>query len=68
MGLVYDTVKERTSYSRHDSEENISISIQKQAQANTLRVVNRIKKSLGNIRDEVPKDIKIKKEVIVVVL
>jgi len=59
VGVVYDTVKERTSYSRHNGEGNISISIQKQAQANTLQVVNRVKKALGNIRDEVPKDIKI---------
>jgi len=60
VGVVIDTVKERTSYSRHNSEENVSISVQKQAQANTLRVVNRIKKALVDIRDEVPGDLKIK--------
>ncbi|MGB2705249.1 MAG: efflux RND transporter permease subunit [Candidatus Omnitrophota bacterium] len=60
VGVVVDTVKERTSYSRHNGEENVSISVQKQAQANTLQVVNRVKKALGDIRTEVPKDIKIK--------
>jgi len=59
VGTVYDTVKERTSFSRYNNEENVSMSIQKQAQANTLRVVNRVKKALKAIREEVPKDIKI---------
>jgi len=59
VGVVYDTVKERTSYSRYNGEENISISIQKQAQTNTLQVVNRIRKQLNAIREEMPKDVKI---------
>jgi len=59
IGEVYDTVKERTSYSRYNGVENISISIQKQAQANTLRVVNRVKKALRFIQEEVPRDIDI---------
>ena len=56
---VNDTVKERTSFSRYNRSENIAISIQKQAQANTLQVVNRVKKALDFIREEVPKDIKV---------
>ena len=59
IGMVYDTVKERTSFSRYDIKENISISIQKQAQANTLQVVNRVKKALKVIRLAIPKDLKI---------
>ena len=59
VGVVYDTVKERTSFSRYNGEENISISVQKQAQTNTLRVVNRVKDKLGAIREELPEDIKI---------
>ena len=59
VGEVYDTVKERTSFSRLNGEENISISIQKQAQSNTLLVVNGVKKALSYIREEVPKGINI---------
>ncbi|MFH1593593.1 MAG: efflux RND transporter permease subunit [Candidatus Omnitrophota bacterium] len=59
VGTVYDTVKERTSFSRYNGEENISISIQKQAQANTLQVVNRVRKALETISAEVPSDMKI---------
>ncbi|MBN1353097.1 MAG: efflux RND transporter permease subunit [Candidatus Omnitrophica bacterium] len=60
VGTVYDTVKERTSFSRYNAEENVSISVQKQAQANTLQVVNRIKKRLNSMQREIPQDIKIK--------
>jgi HAE1 family hydrophobic/amphiphilic exporter-1 len=59
VGEVIDTVKERTSYSRYNGEENISVSIQKQAQTNTLMVVNRVRKKLDQIQEEMPKDIKI---------
>lgn len=60
VGSVYDTVKERTSFSRYNNEENISISVQKQAQTNTLWVVNRVKKELRSIRNEIPKDVNVK--------
>ncbi|MFC1576446.1 efflux RND transporter permease subunit, partial [Candidatus Omnitrophota bacterium] len=59
VGVVHDTVKERTSFSRYNGEENVSVSVQKQAQANTLQVVNRMKKALLTIREEVPDDVKI---------
>ncbi|MCQ9206833.1 MAG: efflux RND transporter permease subunit [Omnitrophica bacterium] len=59
VGVVYDTVKERTSFSRYNGEENISISIQKQAKTNTLQVANRIKNKLNVIRGEVPQDVKL---------
>ena len=59
VGTVTDTVKERTSFSRYKGEENISVSIQKQAQVNTLQVVNRVKEALDVIRTEAPDDIKI---------
>jgi HAE1 family hydrophobic/amphiphilic exporter-1 len=59
VGTLYDTVKERTSFSRYNGEENVSVSIQKQARVNTLQVVNRVKKALDVIKTEVPKDITI---------
>ena len=44
IAVVKDTLKERTSYSRFNGNENVSISIQKQAQANTISVAKKIKK------------------------
>ena len=58
VGVVYDTVKERTSYSRYNEDENISIAVQKQAQTNTLQVVNSIRRKLDTIRSELPKDVR----------
>ncbi|MFH1846736.1 MAG: efflux RND transporter permease subunit [Candidatus Omnitrophota bacterium] len=55
---VKDTYKERSSFSRYNGEENISISIQKQAQANTTQVINRIRSSFGRLRKILPADIK----------
>ncbi|MBI3307695.1 MAG: efflux RND transporter permease subunit [Candidatus Omnitrophica bacterium] len=43
---VIDGTAEKTSVSRHNGRENISISIQKQAGANTIDVVNRVRKAL----------------------
>jgi HAE1 family hydrophobic/amphiphilic exporter-1 len=54
---VKDSVKERTSFSRYNGNENVSISIQKQAQANTVQVVDRVKGSFGKIKKRLPPDI-----------
>ncbi len=54
---VQDTFKERSSYSRFNGKENVSISIQKQAQTNTMQVINKVKKSFGHIRKLLPADI-----------
>lgn len=56
---VVDTFKERSSYSRLNNKENISVSIQKQAQANTTQVISRIKESLPKFRKILPDDIKL---------
>jgi len=56
---IYDTYKERTSYSRYNGRENVSVSIQKQAQANTLQVVHRVKNALKYIKEELPEDIEV---------
>lgn len=50
---VIDGVAERTSISRHNGRENISISIQKQANANTIQVVDRIKKTLDFLQEDI---------------
>ncbi|MBP7056793.1 MAG: efflux RND transporter permease subunit, partial [Candidatus Omnitrophica bacterium] len=56
VATVQDDVKERTSYSRYNGNENISISIQKQALGNTVNTIDRVKKRVKELKDEVPKD------------
>jgi len=56
---VTRTVKDRTSFSRFNMLENVTISIQKQAQANTLLVSKAVKKKLEQLREQLPKDIKV---------
>jgi len=51
---VKDTFQERTSVSRFNGKENISVSILKQAGSNTLQVADNIKKRLGDIQKELP--------------
>lgn len=57
---VIDNVKERTSYSRYNGKENISISVQKQALGNTVKIINRTKKRIIDLKANIPKDIDIK--------
>ncbi len=59
VATTTDGVKERTSYSRYNGKENVSISIQKQALGNTVRTINRVKKKLADLRADIPKDIDI---------
>lgn len=54
IGEVKDAFKERTSYSRYNGKENVSIAIQKQAEANTIQTVRRVLKELKKIRDILP--------------
>ena len=55
---VQDTFKERSSYSRFNADENVSVSIQKQAQMNTIQVIDRIRASFDRLRKLLPEDIK----------
>ncbi len=57
IATVSDTFKEVTSISRYNGMENISVSIQKQAVANTLNVANKIKSQLKQIEKEIPKGV-----------
>ncbi|MDD5449315.1 MAG: efflux RND transporter permease subunit [Candidatus Omnitrophica bacterium] len=54
---VQDTFKEPTSISRFNGKDNISVLIQKQAQANSIEVVKKINKALREIRERLPKDV-----------
>lgn len=59
VATVVDGIKERTSYSRYNGNENISISIQKQALGNTVKIINRVKKKLQELKSDLPKDVNI---------
>lgn len=57
VAVVKDTFKEPTSFSRFNGKDNISISIQKQADANTIKTVDLAKKELRNIRHLLPRGV-----------
>jgi len=59
VASINRSVKERTSYSRFNSLENVTVSVQKQAQANTLQIVASIKKKLKELNEQMPKDIRV---------
>ncbi len=51
--------KKKTSFSRFNGLDNVTIAVQKQAQSNTLRTVELVKKKLKELKEELPKDIKV---------
>jgi HAE1 family hydrophobic/amphiphilic exporter-1 len=57
IATVKDSFKEVTSISRYNGKENISVSIQKQAVANTIDVADKIKKTLEEISLNVPRGV-----------
>ncbi|MDH5662303.1 MAG: efflux RND transporter permease subunit, partial [Elusimicrobiota bacterium] len=57
LATVKDTLKEDKSFSRHNGRDNISLAIQKQAEANTIQTVKRIRASLENLMLSLPKGI-----------
>ena len=50
---IKDTFRERTSVSRYNGHENVSLSIQKQASANAVDSAEHIKRELALLNDEV---------------
>ncbi|MBP9732741.1 MAG: efflux RND transporter permease subunit [Candidatus Omnitrophica bacterium] len=59
VASVIRQTKERTSYSRFNGRENLTVSIQKQAQANTILVADAVKKKIEKLKEHAPGDIKI---------
>lgn len=59
IARIRDTVKERTSISRYNGEDNISIFIKKQSGANTLRVANRVREAVKKLTQKLPQGINI---------
>lgn len=54
VAVVKDTFKEPTSISRFNGRDNISVLIQKQAQANSIEVVGKVNRALKVIRERLP--------------
>ncbi len=54
LATVKDTFKERTSVSRFNGRENVSLRIQKQASANTLQVATRVREALERVQPVLP--------------
>ncbi|MFA6609633.1 MAG: efflux RND transporter permease subunit [Candidatus Omnitrophota bacterium] len=59
VATITDGIKERTSYSRFNDKENISIAIQKQALGNTVRIIDRVKQKIKDLKQDIPRDIEI---------
>jgi len=59
VATVKDTYKERTSISRYNGQENISLAVQKQSGANTVQVVTRVQQAVDQVRKSLPPGITI---------
>jgi len=57
LGAVSEGLKEASSFSRYDGKSNVTIMIQKQASASTVRTARKLKDSLEEIRPLLPSDI-----------
>jgi HAE1 family hydrophobic/amphiphilic exporter-1 len=57
VGTVSEGIKERTSYSRYDGKENITIMIQKQAAASTVDTVKRLQDEIADLKPLLPSDV-----------
>lgn len=59
VATVERGMKDRTSYSRFNGLENVTVSVQKQAQANTIQVSREVRKKVADLVQQLPKDIKV---------
>lgn len=59
VATIKDGFKERTSYSRYNGKENVSVSIQKQADANTIRTVQEVMQELKKINQILPERVSV---------
>jgi len=57
LATVKDTLKEDRSFSRYNERDNISLAIQKQAEANTIQSVERIRTTLEDLKLSLPRGI-----------
>ncbi|MBI3013388.1 MAG: efflux RND transporter permease subunit, partial [Elusimicrobia bacterium] len=56
---IKDTFKEVESYSRHNGSPNVSIAIQKQFDANTIKTARRVQRALSELTVSLPKELDI---------
>ncbi|MEA3369521.1 MAG: efflux RND transporter permease subunit [Candidatus Ratteibacteria bacterium] len=59
IAKVKDTFKEKTSVSRYNKLDNISVSIRKQADANTLQVAARVSRVIKQLKPDLPEGLRI---------
>jgi len=59
IATVSDSLKEIKSYERSNGQKNVRIMIQKQSDANTVTVANKIKDKMEEIKKNLPPDVKI---------
>lgn len=59
VAVVKDTVKDRESISRYNGQDNVSLAIQKQAGANTLRLADQVREAVERLRLSLPPDVKL---------
>ncbi|MFH1208263.1 MAG: efflux RND transporter permease subunit [Candidatus Omnitrophota bacterium] len=52
IGIVVDGLADKTSISRYNGAENISVAIQKQSNANTIQVVDQLRKELKFLEED----------------
>ena len=60
IAQIKDAFQEKTSISRYNGSENISISVQKQAGVNTIRVAEKVKEKLEQIEEDLPSGMDVK--------
>ena len=59
IAKVKDTFKEKTSVSRYNKLDNISVSIRKQADANTLQVAARVNQVVKQLKPDLPEGLQV---------
>lgn len=58
LAEIKESLQEKTSYSRYAGQENIAISIQKQAEANTVQVSKSVRAAMNELKGSLPSDFK----------
>jgi hydrophobic/amphiphilic exporter-1 (mainly G- bacteria), HAE1 family len=59
IAVIKDSFKEKTSYSRYNGKENVSVAIQRQAEANTILTVQKVMKELKKIEEILPENARV---------
>ncbi len=59
IATITDSLKDIDSYERANGRKNVRILVQKQSDANTVTVANKIKKKLEEIKKTLPPDVKV---------